>query len=120
MKIVAIFASLLSVSLALGCGQVIVDGDGAPGGAGGGGGSDDPTGAGGSAATCTDVSCIGNETSCSCETNCAGPKLRADCDLTDTDTFVCECHYNGNYLGTCGLVGGSACALPGGCCVNYL
>jgi hypothetical protein len=113
--------------LAFGCGRVVVDrGDGGAGGAassaggGGAGGAGAEGGAGGSAADCKTADCKTSGSSCTCETTCAGPKLRAECATKGDSTIVCACHYSGSYMGTCARVGGPLCDLPGGCCGDYL
>jgi len=121
MKSTALLASMASLALLFGCGgMVVVERDGGRGGDGAGGSSNDGGGAQGGAASCDDVDCTSNGASCSCETQCMGPVLRADCAMTDDSTVICECHYDGGYMGTCGEVAGSACSLPNGCCTDYL
>lgn len=118
MRIDGIFAYLVPLALFLGCGgNVVVDRDGSPGEGGSGGGvSGGSQGAGG---ICLEVDCEGDNSSCSCVTKCAGPKMRADCKQ-DGDTVICECHNDASYLGTCGKVTSSTCGLPDGCCLDYL
>jgi hypothetical protein len=112
-------AWLVPLALVLGCnGSVIVDGEGGRGG-GGSSGSVNGGGSQGAGGPCGSVKCVGDAFSCLCETTCAGPVMRADCEM-DGNTVICECHNEGSYLGTCGQVGESACTLPEGCCTDYL
>jgi hypothetical protein len=120
MKVAAVLGLVISFTVALGCGgNVVMDTGGHDGSGGRGGSSPDGGGNPSGAGSCTEVDCVGNATDCSCETHCGGPVLRAECKK-DGDTLICECHYDGHYMGTCGFIGGSACGLPGGCCVEYV
>lgn len=115
------FGWIVVALLASACGgQVLVErGGGGDGGDGGGGSTGQPEGG---AASCTAVECSndGGESSCSCQTACMGPDLRAECDLQGGGEVVCECHYDGAYLGLCSAGSGSVCGLPNGCCYAYL
>lgn len=113
-------ALLLSFGSATACGQVVIDGGGNTGGGGDGGATSGGAAAAGGGGPCSDVTCSGDAISCSCVTTCPGKKLKADCAYKEDQTLVCECHLDGGYLGICGQSGGSACALPGGCCEAYL
>lgn len=118
MRIVGLLACLVPLALFLGCGgNVVVDRDGSLGG--GGSGGDPSSGSQGAGGLCLAADCEGDDSACSCVTTCAGPKMRADC-TKDGDTVICECHNDATYLGTCGMVGSSACGLPKGCCLDYL
>ena len=117
MKAVVLAGLVCSIALAAGCGgNVITD---RPGGDTGGGGSTGDEGDGG-AASCTDIECTSEGSSCSCTTSCMGPDLRAECELKSAGETVCECHYDGAYLGLCSMPSGSVCGLPGGCCYAFL
>lgn len=117
MRVVVLFGWLVSVGLVSACGgQVQVDRDGDVGGGGDGGGGQGEGGAG----SCTVVECSEQGSSCSCETSCMGPDLRAECELQADGQIVCECHYDGAYLGLCSTFSAPLCGLPGGCCYAYL
>jgi hypothetical protein len=116
-KAVVLFGLVCSIALALGCGgQVIMDREGRTGSGGEGG---DGQGEGG-AGSCTDIDCSNEGSSCSCTTSCMGPDLRAECQLKSGGEVVCECHYDGAYMGLCTDFSGTVCGLPGGCCYGYL
>lgn len=122
MRVAVLFGWMVSVALASACGgQVVVDGAGSHGGGGDGGGDAGGGKAEGGAASCTVVACTNEGTSsCACQTDCLGPDLRADCHAQETGEIVCECHYDGAYMGLCSALSGSVCGLPGGCCYGYL
>lgn len=125
MKVAGKLAWTLPLALALavppGCGGiVVVDGDGGDGGGGEHGGTGVTLEPPGPAQGCAAIQCEKGVSSCSCRTACLGPDLRADCELKDDGTVVCECHYDGAYMGLCGHFGGSLCGLPNGCCLDYL
>jgi hypothetical protein len=116
----------LAVALAFppGCGgKVVVEGGGDGGSGGDGGGSTtasvtfEPPGP---AKDCAKIECESGISTCSCRTACMGPDLRADCELKSDGTIVCECHYDGGYMGLCAHFGGALCGLPDGCCLDYL
>lgn len=118
----------LVLALPAGCGgKVIVDGEGSDGRGGDGGAGGDGSSTvtvslepPGNAGNCAVVECTKDADSCSCKTACMGPDLRADCALKDDGNTVCECHYDGAYMGLCAHFGGALCGLPGGCCLDYL
>lgn len=111
-------------AIAPGCGGIVVvdrDGDGGDGG-GGEGGSTTITltfTISGNPGGCDVIECEKDVGSCSCRTACVGPDLRAECEVKDDGTVVCECHYNGGYMGLCAHFNNSVCGLPDGCCLDY-
>ncbi len=115
-----LLAMSLAAVLASACGGKIVvpGGDGGDGGGGSDGGSK-TTGVG-SAKDCSDADCVMNGDICSCTTLCGGPKLRADCKVHEGGMLICECHYDGGYMGTCSASAGQICSLPDGCCEAYV
>lgn len=75
---------------------------------------------GGNPKDCPTANCSQSGDACSCETTCAGPKLRAECKVHPDGMIICECHYNGGYVGTCAPSEGPLCGLPDGCCELYV
>ncbi|MBK8254502.1 MAG: hypothetical protein IPK82_17770 [Polyangiaceae bacterium] len=115
MKIAPVMAVLVCFSLAFGCGgKVQTDRDGGGGGGGGAGGSGD-----GGAASCESIDCSESGSACTCQTQCQGADLKAECKADGGD-IICTCHYDNKYLGLCSNFGGDVCGLPGGCCYAYL
>ncbi len=116
-----LFALLLSALIAPACGGKVITpgGDGGDGG-GGAGGAGGVTQGTGNPKDCPNADCTMNGDVCSCETLCGGPKLRADCKIHDGGMLICECHYDGGYMGTCSSSNGALCGLPDGCCEAYV
>jgi hypothetical protein len=113
----------IAIAIAGGCGGVVIDsrddrtGDGGGGSGGGGSGAGNQ---GGNPKDCPTATCLQDGQSCSCETTCAGPKLRAECKIHADGMIICECHYSGGYMGTCAPSEGPLCGLPDGCCEVYV
>ncbi|MFO0591113.1 MAG: hypothetical protein U0441_26445 [Polyangiaceae bacterium] len=124
MRIAILCTLLVSAAIAAGCGGKIVTesrGDLGGGGAGGdSGGAGTTTISGTNPKDCPSVSCSQDGTWCTCETTCMGPKLKAKCSFHEDGTLVCECHFNGGYMGTCAPSSGALCGLPDGCCEAYV
>lgn len=118
----AVVALVVTCALAAACGGKVITpgGEGGDGGGGASGGSG--TGAAGitNPKDCPTADCETNGDGCTCETMCGGPKLRASCKVHDGGMIICECHYDGGYMGTCSASGGSVCGLPDGCCEAYV
>lgn len=119
--LLAILALCWASALGAACGGKIIvpGGDGSDGGGGSGGGGVGSQ-AVGDPKDCAHADCKMVADVCSCETTCSGPKLRADCKMHDGGMLICECHYNGGYMGTCSPSGGALCGLPDGCCEAYV
>lgn len=119
MRMAVLFGLVFSAVIASACGgKVVTDRPGGDEGGGGAGGGEQGEGG---AASCTVVECSNEgSSSCTCQTSCKGPDLRAECDLGSDGEIVCECHYDGAYLGLCSMPSGSVCGLPGGCCYAFL
>lgn len=116
--VLAILALCWVTALTAACGgKIIVPGSGDGGGGSGGGGVGSQSG---NPKDCPDAECAMNADICRCDTTCGGPKLRADCKLHDGGMVICECHYNGGYMGTCSQANGLTCSLPDGCCEAYV
>lgn len=125
MRIATTFTLLLPLVIACGCGgKIVTESGGAEGGGGAGGGAEGGSTSTGNTGTnpkdCPTVTCSQDATSCTCETTCMGPKLRAQCSIHADGTLICECHYSDNYMGTCAPSAGAICGLPDGCCEAYV
>ena len=115
MRFAPVITLLACLAVALGCGgKVEVERDGDGGGGAGGSGANN-----GGASSCASIDCTESGSACTCQTQCQGADLKAECK-SDGGDIICTCHYDDKYLGLCSNFGGDVCGLPGGCCYAYL
>ena len=66
---------------------------------------------------CQQNNCGGDAQNCTCDGQCFGQAVTAQCTLLPSPT--CQCFVNGQLAGSCSQGGGNACSLDQGCCSQF-